>query len=436
MGLRGALARLASAAPVPVFVLAGYGGRDRLRSVALDPGVEPCDTPRAAAVLLVAGRLPPDLWDAALAVHDQLPPRRATVAWSEGPAPPFPDATTVAAADDPVPTLAEVHRALLSGERPGEAHLQPDVDPNPWRGVGPYGQGGKGMTGGTPYGRPLAGRAPDRDGLELDQLLLPVGPFFPPFPPGLMLRVKLQGDVVQGVDVDGNPYARASGEPAASGAEPSVFELALHEPVPVAELELARARHHLGWLGDALRVQGLPALGLRAWRLAAVLTPAHLEEFRRLRRGVARSQVLRWSTGPVGRSGAGPLSGRDLGPLSRAAGRPDDARQGDPAYRELGFEVIVGERGGVADRWHQRLAEAEQSLSLAARAGGRRTTPTGVVESPRGALAEGTPPAAGLLDLVPELTVGLEWGDAVSTVVSLDLDLEEAARVVPAGAGT
>ena len=60
----------------------------------------------------------------------------------------------------------------------------PDLDPAPWRGVGPFGQGGTGMTGGVPYGRPLAGRADDRDGLKLDQLLVRVGPFLPPFPPG------------------------------------------------------------------------------------------------------------------------------------------------------------------------------------------------------------------------------------------------------------
>lgn len=51
--------------------------------------------------------------------------------------------------------------------------------------------------GGHPYGRPLAGRAPGRDGLEFDQLPLRVGPFFPHFPPGLVLHVELQGDAIQ-----------------------------------------------------------------------------------------------------------------------------------------------------------------------------------------------------------------------------------------------
>ncbi|NEE25830.1 hypothetical protein G3M53_10200, partial [Streptomyces sp. SID7982] len=48
-------------------------------------------------------------------------------------------------------------------------------------------------------GLPLAERADDRDGLRLDRLHVPFGPVLPDWPVGLVLRLTLQGDVVQEV---------------------------------------------------------------------------------------------------------------------------------------------------------------------------------------------------------------------------------------------
>jgi hypothetical protein len=57
-----------------------------------------------------------------------------------------------------------------------------------------------------------------------------------------------------------------------------------------------------------------------------------------------------------------------------------------------------------------------------------------VTEAPRGPLTAGASPDAGLVALLPELLVGMEWGDAVTTVVSLDIDVTESAvREVDAG---
>jgi hypothetical protein len=203
VGLRRALANLAGKAPVPVFALTGPGGREAVRALRLRPDLELLASPRGADVLLVAGDVPPALGPAACAVHDQVSHPRVTVRWrlsedEAGNDDGLPAGVVVGPGHDVVAAVASAHRQLLDGTVASEVALLPDEEPSPWRGVGPYGQGGKGMTGGVPYGRPLAGRAPDRDGLELDQLPVTAGPYLPPFPPGLTLELKIQGDVGAG----------------------------------------------------------------------------------------------------------------------------------------------------------------------------------------------------------------------------------------------
>lgn len=432
MGLRSVLAGLAGQAPARVFPVVGSGARDSVDRLRSDPRLCFVDSPRAASLLLVAGDLPEPLRRPAQSVHDEIPHPRATVWWplsGSGPVQSsFPGALVVREHEDVGGALARVQAALLDGRHAPDPDLLPDVDPAPWRGVGPYGQGGKGMTGGVPYGRPLAERAPDRDGLELDQLQVAIGPFFPPFPPGLVLDLKLQGDVIQAATVDGNAFA---GSGRAAGMAPhalSPFVLALTRPVPIAELELARARHHLLWLGHALRVHGLYALGRRAYRLAWHIQPDHAGPVAAFGRCLERTRFLSWATAGVGVTDAASLAPVAPGPVSRAAGIAQDARLLDPAYAVLGFTPVIQHEGDARARWRQRLAEAVQALELAARVAGRSTTPVGRVEAPRGTLTPDASPAAGLLALLPQLLTGLEWGDAVTTLVSLDLDLEEAAH--------
>lgn len=298
------------------------------------------------------------------------------------------------------------------------------------------------MTGGVPYGRAMTGRAPDRDGLELDQLPLRVGPFFAPFPPGLVLDVKLQGDVLQDVAVPGNAFARphapahvspgVTGSPSAGGGT----------PVLIAELERARARHHLCWMAHALHVQGLDALARRALALAvggADVAPVRLRaDLSALLRLLERSGVLGWATAGVGLIEAAKIAGRGVGPVARAAGLVEDARLDDPAYLALGFEPVVQAHegrsrtaGDARDRWRQRLAETMQSLTLVERAGAAMAGAGGApIEAPRGRVVPGRPSSAVLLTLLPELLRGQEWGDAVTTIVSLDIDVREAAPVM------
>lgn len=430
MGVRSALARLAGRAPVPVFAIAGPGTRERVQDLLLDPHVEMLDSPRPANVLLLAGEIPPGLLPPAVVAHDAMSHPRCTVWWRSGVVgnrvtEEFPRATVV---DDEevVPALVRAHRALLLGDLPSEPPMLPDVDPAPWRGVGPYGQGGSGMTGGVPYGRPMPERAEDRDGVMLDQLAVRIGPLVPALPAGLTLDVRLQGDVVQevAVEVDGLTALQAS--------VPSLlrpFLLALREPVPIAELELARARSHLRWVAWALRVHGLATLAERALRLARRAGPGDADAVASLARTVQRTRVLGWSTSRVGVIRGERVEGLGLGPVGRASGLAEDARADETVYDDLGFEALVHHVGDAAARWRQRLAEAAQSLDLADRAGDRVLEPRGRVEGPRGVLEAGSAPADRLLPLLPEILVDLEWGDAVTTLAGLDLDLEEAEAV-------
>jgi len=415
VGVRSALATLAAGAPTPAFVLAGAGGRWAAEQLWLEPRIAPALSPRAADALVVVGYLTEALLPAVILAHDQIPPPRLAFQWLPDGAPDDPLAgmvpgVRVVEGGSLVEVVRDAHAGLLAGRGDGHGDAWPDVEPAPWRGIGPYGQGGKGMTGGVPYGRPLTGRADDRDGLKLDRLDVRVGPVFPAFPPGLELIVGLQGDVAQEVAVGENPF---EGGPASGG----VFALALRKAVPIAELEVARARSHLRWLAGALRVAGLPSLGRRVLALAARAGPGDLDRVARLRRSLERGRGLAWLAGGVG------SAREDVGgPVGRAAGHASDARAGLAEYRALGFEPLVHEGGDALARWRQRVAEAEQSLRLAGAAGDATVGPLDVVEGPRGPLGP-----APLLELLPGLVAGMEWGDLVTTVVSLDLDLEEAA---------
>ena len=434
MGVKAALARLAAGAPARCFAVVGAEADEIAPWLRLDPELAIVDSPRAADVLLVLGRLDDEMLRAAAGVHDAMPPPRGVLSWSpRGERPvswPFTDDVRV---DDPAQIPAACRRLrdeLLSGRRASSPDTLPDIDPAPWRGVGPFGQGGAGMTGGVPYGRPLAARADDRDGLKLDQILVRVGPYLPPFPSGLVLDVKIQGDVIQEVSIPTPaavaPDLTSAGAHSLTG-ERALFNAALTQPVPVADIEVARARHHLVWLAEALRVSGLEAYGRRVLKLARTMRPEAAEPVDDLSRWLRRNMSLRWGTRGVGMVSASRAAALPGGPVARAAGDGRDARSLDPAYERLGFTPVVLEDGDALARWRVRIDEAQQALALAQRAGQSLTTPIGLVEGPCGPIGGDRSTSAALVTMLPELLVGMEWGDAVTTVVSLDIDMAEAA---------
>lgn len=192
---------LAAAGPARIFPLIGAGGLDAVDRLTLSPQAVLTSTPRNASILLVSGDIDKEDEKAAKRLHDQLPHPRATLLWRTTPIEGF--ASGVDAPDKNLAdAIARLNSSLISRERPSEGDLLPDEPPAPWRGKGDHGQGGEGMMGGVPYGRPMAMTAEDiRDGLALDVYKARLGPFLPQFPPGLALDLALQGDVIQEASV-------------------------------------------------------------------------------------------------------------------------------------------------------------------------------------------------------------------------------------------
>ncbi len=206
------LNHLAARAHVPVFVAFGDDAPAEAWTLSRLPGVLIVDTPRAASVLLVAGTIPEALIPYLHRLHDQLPHPRATVLWQSRPTQSIPNAVAVTGGNEIGLVVVNTFADLLAGDRVSEPDVLPNKPPAEWRGVGPHGQGGKGMMGGTPYGRPMAMTDDDiRDGLALDSYTAEFGPFLPFFPPGLVLKLTLQGDVIQKVKATHPPFG--SGRP-------------------------------------------------------------------------------------------------------------------------------------------------------------------------------------------------------------------------------
>ena len=201
------LAKIAGLAEVPVFVAIGEGAPADTASVLCNNSeLRSVESPRAAAILLVVGTVPDALLAQLHRLHDQMPHPRATVLWQSRNQ--LTAATSIGKGKDVGDALRTIHKGLLAGSFDTEPDILPDAPPNEWRGIGPHGQGGKGMMGGTPYGRPMAMTSADlRDGLELDVYTADFGPFLPMLPPGLVLTLTLQGDVIQGVAVVHPPFA-------------------------------------------------------------------------------------------------------------------------------------------------------------------------------------------------------------------------------------
>jgi len=144
---------------------------------------------------------------------------------------------------------------------------------------GDGGDGGHDHSATMPDGIPLAEGAEDRDGLEMDELHLPLGPVLAHWPAGVVLRVTLHGDVVVGAAVE---QLAASG----TGLRP--------------DDAIVRAARLLDAAGSVLALAGLPAESARARRLRDRCLDGELDggrEVARLGDRVGRQRVLRWVLG-------------------------------------------------------------------------------------------------------------------------------------------
>jgi hypothetical protein len=258
-------------------------------------------------------------------------------------------------------------------------------------------------------GLPMAERADDRDQLRLDQLHVPFGPALSDWPAGLVLRLTLQGDVVQGVEVDHLPVA--------SGHRPPFWDepwlRAAHgEEVTRGDAVRRRCAAHLDSAGRLLAVVGWDDVAVRCRRLRDELLAGASREgigggLRRTVRRVGRSRALRWSIAGLGELPAD---------TARAAGVTGPALAAD---------------GDVYDRLLMWLGEVERGLEELD--GTRPLTPDDRT-GPRGRLDGPRPPSQALLDVLPELLTGAEFACARIIVASLDPDLDELALATVPGA--
>ena len=196
-------------AQVPVFVAIGPYMRDAVEDLFRDQQLVRANSIRHASILLVAGSLRDSDGEDIRRLHDQMPHPRATIWWNADPDDGLANPLIVDGKTDPKPIMIATFQDLIDARRASEADLLPDEPPNSWQGEGDYGQGGKGMMGGNPYGRRMAMTDDDlRDGLALDAYTAPFGPFLPILPPGLQLSLTLQGDVIQLAKVIRSPFAQ------------------------------------------------------------------------------------------------------------------------------------------------------------------------------------------------------------------------------------
>ncbi|TDC67514.1 hypothetical protein [Streptomyces hainanensis] len=396
MGVRAALRRRAVARPAVLLAAVPGGTPSRLaveRAVRA-AGWPLVEGPAAADLLVVAGRPAPGAagwWDE---LYDRLPGPRARVSVAE----PEHAARALSAGRD---LLRAAGGAAARPARPSGRHGGP----------GPGGPvvAGPVVAGPVSDHLPLAERGDDRDGLRLDVLRLPLGPVLLDWPAGLVLRLALQGDVVVSATMDPPSPAPAAGGPP-FWDEPWL-RAARGEPVARAAAARRLCAAHLDSVGRLLGVAGWAALAGSAHRLRdGLLTGADPAAVRRgarslVRRG-ERSLTARWML-------------RGLGRLPTALAR----RAG-----VTGPALAAG--GDAYDRFRCWLAEIERSAGLLTAPG---LLGAGERVGPRGRLGGGRPPSAALLDVLPRLVEGSEFGAARLVVASLDPDLDELSRAAAHG---
>ncbi len=315
------------------------------------------------------------------------------------------------------------------------------------------------------------------DGLPMEWIKVPFGPFFPGLPGGLLLIMTLDGDFVAKLSARtlvGVPAVlQGSGEAAADFVErltrinpltPVAYRLlacrALEQAAGrvvdfgtarkrVGALERERITSHLSWIAELGRQIGFDWLTQRACALQFRFMQADMKgilaldsALQALVKGVARAPLLKSRLTGVGLLTRAKVA---YGPVARASGIQNDARMMDEAYSVLGFRPILREKGDAFERLAVRLAEMVQSLQLikAAEAidtalpedfGNMTGEGCATVETPRGVVslrltveagqvvtAQLDTPSTQHLALLSLMATQLELGDALVAASSLDI---------------
>ena len=315
------------------------------------------------------------------------------------------------------------------------------------------------------------------DGLPMDWIEVPFGPFFPGLPGGLLLTLTLDGDGIAKTRVQSLVGGSGALPAPGMGAADFVDHLGATDPLApvgyrllacraleaaagrspdeeilrgrIAAVERERIASHLGWLALFARQIGFDRLLRRAASLQLQFLHADMKQVLALKPALQalierlqRTPLLKSRTAGIGRTVPDPAL---RGPVARAAGVGDDARSRDKTCSALGFTPASREGGDALARLHVRLDEARHSLALIEAAGVivppapvdiGETSGAGeaVVETPRGMArlqltldngrvsdARLDTPSTHHLDLVAPLLERQELGDGLTTVASLDL---------------
>ncbi len=315
------------------------------------------------------------------------------------------------------------------------------------------------------------------DGLPMEWINAPFGPFFPGLPGGLLLTLTLDGDTVAESDARSltgkldllqrssldstnfveqlagmNPLAPVAYRLLACRALENAA--AMGTPADVARaragaLERERIASHLGWLALFGQQTGFNWLMRHAASLQLKFQHAGLEQIMALKPDI-QSLVKRLQRTPLLKSrtaGIGRLTPDTTlhGPVARAIGIDNDARSTEEIFNLLGFIPARRKEGDALARLQIRLDEITHSLALIEAAGlielpavvniGEvSASGEAVVETPRGMArlrltlkmgqviaAQLETPSTHHLTLIDSLTEQQELGDALVAVGSLDL---------------
>lgn len=362
MDLTGWLLRHAPPRPLVITTPGGTAARITTERLLRERGWREAASPAEANILVVAGPVGSEVRRFVDAVWGLIPaPRARADAGSPEAAATALDAAAAAVRDTDQQRLQAAEPARADhGQDQQQEHGDGEQSQHEHAHHG-HDMGGMDMPGNVP----MADRADDRDGLVLDQLHVPLGPFLPDWPAGLVVRTTLQGDIIQDATVETVGLGDAGREPFWQSSERLVAR----------RLDsCARLLSVAGWTDAAVM-----ARRLRDDTVGGERRVHTAESLARWARRVRRSRTLRWSLAGVGATA-----------------------DGSTAPAELRGDAL-----GRLHRWLDLILQAfDQPGSRLPRVDGPADTRWAV-------------------DALPALLAGTELANARLLVASLDPDLEQ-----------